>query len=77
MRSDENILLVLGSEGEGVSKTISKFASHKVTIPPGLDMNNIGKHPYNMIDSLNVGVSTATLLYHIQKQRNESDIIHM
>ena len=56
---------MLGSEGEGVSKTVNKYASCKVTIPPALSMENIGKHPYNMIDSLNVGVSAATLIYHI------------
>ena len=58
-------MLVLGSEGEGVSRTINKLASYKVTIPPAMDMANIGKRPFNMIDSLNVGVSAATIIYHI------------
>ena len=58
-------MLVLGSEGEGVSRTISSLADHRVMLPPRLDSKFIGKAPYNMIDSLNVGVSAATILYHI------------
>ena len=30
----DNILLVFGSEGEGVSRAISKAADHKIVIPP-------------------------------------------
>ena len=61
----ENLLLVLGSEGEGVSRTINSLASARVTIPPAFEMSNVGKYPFNLIDSLNVGVSAATLIYHI------------
>ena len=61
----DNILVVLGSEGEGVSRTIEKYASHRVIIPPEMNMNSVGKYPFNCIDSLNVGVSAAILLYHI------------
>jgi len=35
----ENIMLVLGSEGEGVSRTIAKLADYKVVIPPKLEMD--------------------------------------
>ena len=70
LQKDENILLVLGSEGEGVSKTINKLASRRITIPPSFDIKNVGKYPFNMIDSLNVGVSAATLIYHVQAIRN-------
>ena len=31
---EDNILLILGSEGQGVSRTIEKFATHRVIIPP-------------------------------------------
>ena len=31
---DENIILVLGSEGDGVSKTINKLADYRIMIPP-------------------------------------------
>lgn len=30
----ENVILVLGSEGEGVSRTISRCSDHRVVIPP-------------------------------------------
>lgn len=63
-----NQMLVLGSEGEGVSRTISRMADYKVVIPPALQMSQLGKYPFNMVDSLNVGVSAALLLYHIKHQ---------
>ena len=66
LNKQDNIMLVLGSEGEGVSRTISRMADFKVVIPPELQMNKLGKYPYNMVDSLNVGVSAALLLYHIK-----------
>jgi len=34
LKKTENIILVLGSEGEGVSRTLSKLADHRVMIPP-------------------------------------------
>lgn len=66
---DENLMVVMGSEGEGVSKTISELAYAKVMIPPMLDPKMIGRPPFNMIDSLNVGASAAIMLHHIQNQR--------
>jgi tRNA G18 (ribose-2'-O)-methylase SpoU len=65
IQKKDKILLILGSEGKGVSRTISSLATHRVTIPPKLQMNLVGEHPFNMIDSLNVGVSAALLMYHI------------
>lgn len=35
----DNVILVLGSEGEGVSRTIARMADYKVVIPPKLAMN--------------------------------------
>jgi len=66
MKRDENIILVLGSEGEGVSRSINKLADYRVMIPPQLSKDHIGKYPFNMIDSLNVGVSAGVLIYHIR-----------
>ena len=66
LKRSDNTMLVLGSEGEGVSRTIGRMADYKVVIPPGLQMGNLNKYPYNMVDSLNVGVSAAMLLYHIK-----------
>ena len=62
----ENVILVLGSEGEGVSRTIARSADYRVVIPPQLRMDQLGKFPFDTIDSLNVGVTAAMLLYHIR-----------
>lgn len=66
LNPNDNILLVFGSEGEGVSRAISKAADHRIVIPPQLRMDQLGKFPFDMIDSLNVGVSAALILYHIR-----------
>ena len=63
---EENIILVLGSEGEGVSRSINRLADFRVMIPPQLATEQIGKYPFNMVDSLNVGVSAGVLIYHIR-----------
>jgi len=34
LKKTENIILVLGSEGEGVSRILSKMADYRVMIPP-------------------------------------------
>jgi len=62
------VILILGSEGEGVSRTISQFADHKVVLPPQNRMEQIGQFPFNMIDSLNVGVSAALFISHLRNQ---------
>lgn len=36
LSKSENVILVLGSEGEGVSRTIARMADYKVVIPPKL-----------------------------------------
>jgi tRNA G18 (ribose-2'-O)-methylase SpoU len=66
LRTEDNIVLVLGSEGEGVSRSINRLADHRVMIPPQLSKDHIGKYPFNMVDSLNVGVSAGLLIYHIR-----------
>ena len=66
LSKDENILLVFGSEGEGVSRAISRAADHRIVIPPQLRMDQLGQHPFDVIDSLNVGVSAALILHHIR-----------
>ena len=34
LNKEDNIILVLGSEGEGVSRTINRLADYRVMIPP-------------------------------------------
>ena len=35
----ENVILVLGSEGEGISRNIAKNSDYRVIIPPQLRMD--------------------------------------
>lgn len=53
--------LVMGSEGEGMSETISEMCDEQFIVPMS------GK-----IDSLNVSVSCGVMLYEIFNQRNEN-----
>jgi TrmH family RNA methyltransferase len=51
---EENAILVMGNEANGISETIEKLITHTITIPK-----------YNkdaVIDSLNVATATAILL---------------
>jgi len=68
----EDILIILGSEGEGVSRTISVLADDRVTLPPRFNMDLIGKYPFHMIDSLNVGVSAALMISTLHQKRIQS-----
>lgn len=63
LNPEDNVILILGSEGFGVSKEISdKFVSFNVYIPPKLDKEEINQHPFNIIDSLNVGVTAGIIM---------------
>ena len=54
-----NICIVLGNEGEGISKTVLNVCDMGVTIPM-----------MNGTDSLNVASASAVFLYETRKQRN-------
>ena len=48
----KDVLLVLGSEGEGVSRTISRLADKKIILPPSFetDQNDIYlKEPFGYV----------------------------
>ena len=64
----DNIILVLGSEGNGVSQNIFKMSDYFLFIPPLLNKSMIGKFPFNVIDSLNVGVTAGIIINHIMIQ---------
>ena len=68
LKRSDNVILVLGSEGAGVSHTISRMADHSVVIPPQLRMDQLGKFPFDTVDSLNVGVTAALMLHHIRSK---------
>ena len=68
MNKGDNVLLVLGNEGEGFESDLMEIATHKVYIPPALDKSKVGKHPFSLVESLNVGVSAAILMTHVKMQ---------
>jgi tRNA (guanosine-2'-O-)-methyltransferase len=53
-------VVVMGNELEGVSEDILRFTDHKIIIPM-----------YGMVQSLNVSVATAVVLYEAERQRSE------
>ena len=55
--------IILGAELDGVSKDSISFANQEIKIP----MNG-------MVESLNVSVANAVILYEIQRQRKESGL---
>lgn len=66
LNPEQNVVLVLGSEGYGVSKDVlNSFVNYNIYIPPQLDKTKINKHPFDIIDSLNVGVSAGIIINHI------------
>ncbi len=66
INSDENVILILGSEGFGVSNDVMKsFVNYNIYIPPQLDKSKVNQHPFDMIDSLNVGVSAGIIINHV------------
>ncbi len=63
-----NVILVLGSEANGITSDLVGVSNYNVYIPPLLNKELTGKHPYNIIDSLNVGVSAGIIINHIKTQ---------
>ena len=63
---EDNVILILGSEGFGVSNDVMKsFVNYNIYIPPHLDKSKVNQHPFDMIDSLNVGVSAGIIINHV------------
>jgi len=62
------VMLVFGSEGEGVTNFIKRLSHEIVYIPPMLDDSKMKVYPYDIIDSLNVGVCAGILVFHIKSQ---------
>ena len=60
LNAEENIILLIGSEN------LYKVANYDVIIPPLLNSSFIGKSPFDIINSLNVGVTAGILLNHVK-----------
>lgn len=68
LNKDDNVILVLGSESSGMTNSFKDVTSHNIFIPPQLDDKLVSKAPYNIIDSLNVGVSAGIIINHLKSQ---------
>ena len=69
---NDNVIIVLGSESTGISSGLKNIATNNIYIPPLLNKDLSNKHPYNIIDSLNVGVSAGIIINHFKSQLKKS-----
>lgn len=60
-RADEPCLLVMGSEGSGISPEVERLVTHRITIPP-YSPEALGS------ESLNVGIATALCLGELRRR---------
>ncbi|HMP28185.1 MAG TPA: RNA methyltransferase [Saprospiraceae bacterium] len=58
----EDMVFVMGSEGQGISKEINNLVNHKVRIP-GTNSK--------LAESLNVGVAASILMYELSSNKNQ------
>ena len=59
----EPCAIILGSELDGVSKEARNFTNQEITVPM-----------CGMVESLNVSVASAVILYEVQRQRKEAGL---
>lgn len=74
LASNDNVILVLGSEAAGITYSLNDVSNYNVFIPPSLDVSKTGVKPYDLIDSLNVGVSAGILITSIKSQLTNKPI---
>jgi 21S rRNA (GM2251-2'-O)-methyltransferase len=68
LNKNENIILILGSESKGLEQSTFSFSDYNIYIPPCLDENKINAYNFQLIDSLNVGVTAGIIISHLKKQ---------
>lgn len=68
---NSNILIIFGSEFEGLSRDIIELTDFNVIIPPNLNMNEVKKGSFSLVDSLNVGVSTGIIIHTLKEKLNK------
>jgi hypothetical protein len=73
VNSEDNLIILISSEKVQLESTY-KIANYNVIIPPLLDSSNIGKYPFNLINSLNIGVSTGIVLNHVKYLQKIAEI---
>jgi 23S rRNA (guanosine2251-2'-O)-methyltransferase len=60
------VVLVLGSEGTGLRRPVSKACEFLVRVPSFTDSNT------TLVDSLNVGVAGGVMLWHLRTLLNQA-----
>jgi 21S rRNA (GM2251-2'-O)-methyltransferase len=68
---NSNKIIVMGSEGSGISQNIQQVADSCVSIYPENDL--ISKFPYSLVDSLNVSVASAIILQACVKNISDAE----
>jgi tRNA G18 (ribose-2'-O)-methylase SpoU len=68
LTKEDNIIVVLGSEANGILSDLSGVAHYNIFIPPRLNKHFISKAPFDIIDSLNVGVSAGIIINHVKSK---------
>ena len=68
------MLLVLGYKDSDMSKTISNYADMNVYIPPKFNKDLINKHPYNILESIGIGVQSSVIISEIMSQIKKDEI---
>jgi tRNA G18 (ribose-2'-O)-methylase SpoU len=65
---NKNYLLMLSSEeNSNLSDNTLNISEHRVYIPPHLDDSLSNKHPFNIVDSMNISVISGLLISQIKK----------
>ena len=57
--SKEKIMLIIGSEGWGVSDHLARHAQYSISV----ERTGNSGYPFNLIDSLNVNAALTCILY--------------
>jgi len=68
LNNTSNIILVLGSEANGITSNLTNVTNYNVYIPPLLNKDLTNKKPFDIIDSLNVGVSAGIIINHLKSK---------
>jgi len=65
---DRRSLIIMGNEGNGISKEVRKFITHPIYIPAYSDLGKT-KETSDVVESLNVSIATAIVLAEFRRPR--------
>ena len=75
LNKNDNVILIFGSEANGITPNLMKYSDFNVFIPPLLNKEYMNKEPYNLIESLNVGVSAGIIINYIKSHFIEKNTL--